>query len=177
MGISSTPKNIRFFCHAKIFSFCTFTLRKDPKYIEETPKTSPISSWPPPLPKKKKKNIHKIFIPPPPPQKKKKINISDPPPPSQKKKNIIQKFKQKIAPILRMYQTVSEYLPPPPPPPPCGPWSLCGCNLAMECQQIYQNAKIFSSTRPDAWSYLRFVPFSRSEILETIPSILKLHTL
>ena len=29
--ISSTPKNILNFCHAKIFSFCTFTLRKDPK--------------------------------------------------------------------------------------------------------------------------------------------------
>ena len=102
----------------------------------------------------------------------KNINISDPPPPPpQKKKKIfvIQKFKQKNAPFLRMYQTVSEYLPPPL----CGPWSLCGCNLAMESQQIYQNANIFSSTRPDAWSYLRFVPFSRSEILETIPSILK----
>ena len=42
----------------------------------------------------------------------------------------------------------------------------------MECQQIYQNAKILSSTRPDARSYLRFVPFSRSEILETIPIML-----
>ena len=114
------------------------------------------------------KNIHKSFLPP-------KLSIFLTPSPH--KNYVIQKFKQKNAPSLRMYQTVSEYLhhpPPPPPPSPLrGPWSLCGCNLAMECQQIYQNAKIFSSTRPDAWSYLKFVPFSRSEILETIPTILK----
>ena len=46
--------------------------------------------------------------------------------------NVTQKFKPpKNAPSLRMYQTVSEC-----PPPLCGPWSLCGCKLAMECQQF-----------------------------------------
>ena len=67
--IFATPKNI---------PFCTFSLRKDPKYIELTTKTSQFCDDP--------KNIHKIFIPP------KKFHFSDPPPPpppTQKKKNIL----------------------------------------------------------------------------------------
>ena len=62
----SPQKNIRNFKHPKkylkfsqpqkIYRFCILILRKDPKNIELTPKTSPIFGRP-------QKNIHKIFIP------------------------------------------------------------------------------------------------------------------
>ena len=47
-----------------------------------------------------------IFLTPPPQKKKKKKK-------TEKVNNVIQTFKPKKAPRLRMYQTVSEYPPPP----------------------------------------------------------------
>ena len=67
-----------------------------------------------------------------------------------------------------MYQTIRV-----PHPDPCGPWSLCACKLAKECQQIYQNVKDIKFNASWRVDYLSFVPFSRSEILEIIPTILK----
>ena len=78
-NIKHPKKYLKFFCHAKIFSFCTFSLRKDPQYIEKTPKTSPICRDP----KKYPQNLHTpkilIFLKPP-------------------KNNVIQKFKPKKKP-------------------------------------------------------------------------------
>ena len=98
-NIKHPKKYLNFFLPRKIFSFCTFSLRTDPQYIEKTPKTSPILSWP-------QKISTKSSYP-------QNINISETP-----QNNVIQKFKpkkkkkKKKNPSLRMYQTVSE--PPPP---------------------------------------------------------------
>ena len=87
-NIKRPKKYLKYFCHAKISSFCSFSLRKDPQYIEKTPKTSPICRDP----KKYPQNLHtpKIFI------------FLKPP-----KNNVIQKFKQKRK--TRAYACIKQY--------------------------------------------------------------------
>ena len=96
-------KNIWIFSDPKKYSsFCTLTLRKDPKMHINDRAYSPIL-WQPP------KNIHKIFVPP-------KILISLKTP--QKYWN--SKFWTQKMTWAYVCMKISEYPPPPPPHPPWG---------------------------------------------------------
>ena len=108
-------KYLKFSQPKEISPFCTFNLRKYPKYIERTPKTSPILCWPPKISTKTSypKNIHFSG------------NL--------KKKNKIQHFKQKRKIRADVYMKISEYPPPPPPPP---------GTEAQICPQVYGESYI-----------------------------------
>ena len=136
IGNIKHPKKIFYFFATQKYSLSVhLPLEKTLKYIEKTPKTSPILSWP-------LKNILKSSYP-------QNIHFLKPP-----KNNVIEKFKQKKCPEPTHESNDQST----PPPPPCGPWSLWGCKF---------------SNLPKCVDYLRFVPFSKSEILEIIPTLLK----